>query len=410
MSESIPLRVVIVGGSVGAMEAMLGLHALAGDRVRTTLVAPSDTAHIAALRTLTSFTHRRVPPISLRTLVRRSGAEFRPGAVRRVVPERKTVLLSDGSDVEYDALVLAIGARAVPAYDQHALTFGAELSEERIGDVITDVAEGYADSIAFVVPPGASWTLPLYELALLSAQRLAQTGAHARLELITPEPAPLAIFGPPASEAISEVLDDAGITVHANAYAELVRPGTLRLTPDGHEVSADRIVALPRLIGPGLHGVPSDQDGFIPIDERCRVRGIADVFAVGDATTFPVKQGGLACQMADTVAEGLAARAGADVEPRPFRPVLQGQLLAGRRAGMLRKEIQGGGGDADVAFRSVFEPATKVAGRFLSEALTGERGYRGTVPGLRVDIDLPPSPPPSADPLTLEPYSPERTP
>lgn len=406
MPEPSRSQIVITGGGVAAMEAMLGLHALAGDRVRTLLVSPQDTSSIAALRTLSSFTHRPSPPIDLRALVRRCGAQYHQAAVRRVVADRNLALLTDGSSLRYDALVLAIGARAVPAYDQHVVTFGAELTAEDVQDVLSDVVDGFAWSIAFVVPPGATWTLPLYELALLAAQRLRQAGTSADLTIVTPEPAPLAIFGPHASQAIADLLAETGIAVHTGAYAELPGAGVLRLSPDGREVRADRIVALPRPIGPALNGVPCDADGYIPVDEHCRVRGLHGVFAVGDVTTFPVKQGGLACQMADAVVELLAAQAGAAVNPEPFRPVLQGQLLAGRRAGMLHKAVHGGEGDDPVEFRSVFEPSRKVSGRFLSDVLAGERGYRGTLPGLRVDVQLPRNPGPSADPLTLEPYAP----
>ena len=48
-----------------------------------------------------------------------------------------------------------------------------------------------------------------------------------------------------------------------------------------------------------------------------------DIFAAGDATDQPVKQGGLATQQADAAAELIAAEAGARVTPQPFRRVLR---------------------------------------------------------------------------------------
>src|SRR5439155_1412840 len=113
------------------------------------------------------------------------------------------------------------------------------------------------------------------------------------------------------------------------AYAEIDR-GRITTRPGQQRVEAERIVALPTLEGPGILGVPRDDHGFIPIDDRGRVRGLDDVYAAGDAVDFPVKQGGLACQQADAIAEHLAAQAGAPVEPLPFRPVLRGKLLTGR--------------------------------------------------------------------------------
>ena len=104
-------------------------------------------------------------------------------------------------------------------------------------------------------------------------------------------------------------------------------------------VSADRVVALPRLQGAPIDGLPQTVHGFIPVDSHCRVHGVADVFAAGDITSFTVKQGGIATQQADAAAEAIAAAAGASVTPKAFRPVLRGLLLTGRQPRYLRREL-----------------------------------------------------------------------
>ena len=92
------------------------------------------------------------------------------------------------------------------------------------------------------------------------------------------------------------------------------------------------------------------------------------VWAAGDAIAFPVKQGGLAAQQADAVAEAIAARAGADVRPQPFRPVLRGVLLTGRGQAWMRS-APGGGGEGEAERRALFWPPTKIAGRYISPYL-----------------------------------------
>ena len=59
---------------------------------------------------------------------------------------------------------------------------------------------------------------------------------------------------------------------------------------------------------------------------NCGVRGVDDVYAAGDMTTFPLKQGGIAAQMADAAASAIAVRAGVPVAQHPFRPVIRGLL------------------------------------------------------------------------------------
>ena len=83
-------------------------------------------------------------------------------------------------------------------------------------------------------------------------------------------------------------------------------------------------------------GFPPTPGGFIPVDEHGARHGIDDVYAAGDATTFPIKQGGLAAQQAVAAAEAIAARHGADLDPQPFRPVLRGMLLTGGQERWMR--------------------------------------------------------------------------
>ena len=77
--------------------------------------------------------------------------------------------------------------------------------------------------------------------------------------------------------------------------------------------------------------MPHDIEGFTAVDDWGRVQDLADVYAVGDMTSRPLKQGGLAAQQADVAASAIAASAGAPVAVQPYRPVLSAMLLGGRR-------------------------------------------------------------------------------
>jgi sulfide:quinone oxidoreductase len=189
-----------------------------------------------------------------------------------------------------------------------------------------------------------------------------------------------------------------------------VHPGQLLLRPGNERVDVRRIVALPVLEGPQIPGVPVSDHGFIPTDEHGRVRGLTDVYAAGDAADFPVKQGGLACQQADAIAEYLAAQAGADIQPTPFRPVLRGKLLTGRAGWFLRNALHGGGGEGRASDLAMWFPPTKVSGKYLSQWLP--HLDREVAPPAadepHVDIEVPlPSPHPLGwEAMRLDPYSP----
>jgi sulfide:quinone oxidoreductase len=146
--------------------------------------------------------------------------------------------------------------------------------------------------------------------------------------------------------------------------------GVVLARPSGLRVDCDRIVALPRLEGLSLRSIPHDAEGFIPIDNHGRVAGIENVYAAGDGTNFPVKQGGIACQQADAVAEVIAKSAGAPIEPRSFRPVLRGQLLTGGDSHFMRTDLSGREGDAIKSGpHTLWWPPSKVAGRYLAPYL-----------------------------------------
>ena len=173
----------------------------------------------------------------------------------------------------------------------------------------------------------------------MTAHELARSnvdGVH--LRLLSPEDRPLALFGDRDSQSIERLIAAAGIEFVGAAFTELDDGGPM----DGalSEMSPDYVVTLPLLRGPGIAGVPATHPHkFIPVDEYGRVRGLADVYAAGDAVDFPIKQGGLAAQQADTVAAHVAARYGAAVDPTPFRPVLRGMLFTGGESLYMRSGV-----------------------------------------------------------------------
>ncbi len=178
------------------------------------------------------------------------------------------------------------------------------------------------------------------------------------------------MFGPGPSDEVRELLEQAGITIRCSVHAEVPRKGSVVLHPGGDEIEADRVVTLARLRGNAIRSLPQDDDGFLPIDNHGRVVGVDNVYAAGDGANFPVKQGGIACQQADAVAEVIARAAGASIEPRSFRPVLRGQLITGRESRFMRTNLSGREGDsAQTSPETLWWPPSKVAGRYLAPYL-----------------------------------------
>jgi sulfide:quinone oxidoreductase len=155
----------------------------------------------------------------------------------------------------------------------------------------------------------------------------------------------------------------------------------------------ERVVSVPVPEGGRIPGIPQNGNGFVPTDEYGRVRGHDAVFAAGDMTAFPIKQGGIAAQQADAAAQSIAALAGAPIRPEPFRPVLRGLLLTGLSPRFLRANLLDSSSVLD--FEPLWWPPGKIVGRYLAPFLAQHLGITAETPpaGLadaaeRVEVEL----------------------
>jgi sulfide:quinone oxidoreductase len=368
-------KVLIAGAGVAGLEAALALRELADDRVSVELVSPDSDFVYRPLSVAAAFHAGEAHRFPLVRLAEEAGADLTKAALRSVDLGSKVVQTSNG-ELAYDVLLLALGARPVAGVEG-AITFRGPGDEETLGDVLRDAREGRIRELAFTMPAGISWPLPMYELALLTTVHLADAGADVRLEIVTPEQRPLQLFGAQASDVVAGLLDEHGIRVWADKVPLAAENGVLRFVGSG-QVEADRVVALPLIEGPRIPGVPHDTNGFVPSDEHGRVRGVEHVFAAGDLTDFPVKQGGLAAQQADAAAEAIAAEAGADVVPRPFAPVLRGLMLTGLTPRFMQTEL--GRLESVVDTEPLWWPPGKIAGRYLGPFLAERLHLSQTAP------------------------------
>jgi sulfide:quinone oxidoreductase len=368
---------VIAGGGVAALEGLLALRELAEERVEIDLITPNSEFEYRPMELAALFRDQRIQRYDLARIAADQGATLVGDRLEGVWPEKRAVTQS-GAVVSYDSLLIAVGTRlrvGVPG----AITVAAPGFRQEFGRAIQDLESGLARRMAFVAPAGIGWLLPLYELALLTADRLAAVGARAELLVATPEDAPLEVFGAEASTEVGELLAGRGIELLTGQRPVRVDANGLVATPS-ERIDVDRVVALPAMSGPAIRGVRQTTTGFIPTDTHARVLDAPGIYAAGDGTAYPVKQGGLAAQQADVVAAVLAARAGADVELPPTRRILRSRLLGAERPLYLRAELDAEGrplpsGDSStVTEEAAGSPAAKLVARHLSPWMAGSAG------------------------------------
>jgi sulfide:quinone oxidoreductase len=388
-----PPRVVIAGGGVAGLEALIGCRTLAGERVELELISPERVFAWRSLAVAAAFGSDPTPSIDVGEIAQTTGAAFTVDRITDVDATSGTLALASGESRSFDALVLCVGARAEEAIPG-AITFGAHHGVARFTQMLEQAQDGSIANLVFAMPTQAAWPLGLYELALVSAERLEASGASVEITLLTPEAAPLAVFGGRASGAVLEELESHGIHFVAGLEPEEIAWGELRARPGRVRLHADAVVTLPRLRGPAIPGLPSEDAGFLPVDMHSLVRGTTNVYAAGDATSFPIKHGGLASQQADAAVESIAATIGVPLTPAPFHPILRGMLLTGRGA----RYLEGGGNGQPVAgvasSRPLWWPPAKIAGRYLAPYLSGQVSQPPTIPsGIAVDLEIDPDQP-----------------
>jgi sulfide:quinone oxidoreductase len=363
-------RVLIAGGGVAALEAALALEHHASGRVQTKLLAPEDRFVYRPMSVGEPFGHAVARSYPLDRLVADIGVERCKDRLKWVDTGARTVHTEQGLELEYDALLLALGARTSEPM-LHALTIDPTRLDEQLHGLIQDLEGGWVHSIAFVIPELNSWPLPIYELALMTAARAYEMNVNAQITVVTPEQAPLAIFGPNASAAVSRRLDAYGIATITSARCTMHAPKRLTVTNAQAPIAVDQVVTLPALHGPAVPGIPkSAAQGFVGVDRHGRLPGLERVFAAGDMTDFPIKLGGIAAQQADAAAESIAALAGAAIEPTPLVATIHGILIGGGEPLYMRAQVTGSvGTHGKVSGQPFWAPASKVYARYLGPYL-----------------------------------------
>jgi sulfide:quinone oxidoreductase len=332
MSEpSIP-NVTVVGTGFGGLEAAFYLRKRLGKRVRVTVVGENDTF---LFKPNTIYIPFGKPPeafvFPLRAVFERRHIPFVQARAERVDPERK-VLVAGGKELAYDYLVLATGAamRAdeIPGLAQHASTIWSPEEMLRLRASLEGVLDrarsGETTRVRFLVPPKNKCSGPLYEMVMMLDTWLRKKGARDKVDLayFTYEKGYIQAFGPRLNDVVTEEFARRGIAGHKGAIVERVDPGQIRMKGGGSE-PFDVLVSFPPYVASTrFEGLASDDRGFLGTDMKTRqLNGQPDIYVVGDAGDFPVKQAFLALLQADAAAEHLAERVLGEEPTAAFDPV-----------------------------------------------------------------------------------------
>lgn len=312
-------KVVILGGGFGGLETAFVLRYLLKERVELTLV--SDSTHFLFKPNTIYIPFGAEPErflIGLRRPLERRDITFFHGRVGAIDPERQTVSVN-GKMLHYDFLVIATGAGMRPGEIAglkeyaHSIWTVDDMLRLRgtLQDIVRQARAGKRVGMVFLVPPNNKCSGPLYELVFMVDTYMRRQGVREKVQITytTYERSFIQAFGPRLHEVVVQEFERRGITGYTDYTVQAVTPKAV-LYANGQEVPYDVLVAFPPYEGAVYFaGLPSDERGFLLTNPQTRqVREYSNIYAVGDAGDFPVKQAFLAFLQADAVAEHITVQ------------------------------------------------------------------------------------------------------
>lgn len=326
-------RVAVIGGGFGGLETAFDLRLLAGDRARITLVSDLDHFYFKPNSIYIPFgldPQRLKVPLARPT--GRKEIELVQARAEAIDPDSRRVGLADGRSLSYDFLVVATGsgmrADEIPGLSDHAIsTWTADDMLRLRGAFHGLVAAAGARErrrVLFCVPPNNKCAGPLYEIVLMLETWLRRKGVRKAVDIAwsTYEDGYIQAFGPRLDELVEREFDRRGIEGHRGYAADTVESSAVTYA-NGESLGYDLLVSFPPYIAATpFAGLPADDRGFLATElESRRLVGHPDVFAVGDAGDFPVKQAFLAFLQGDAAASHIAAEIAGTEPETAFDPV-----------------------------------------------------------------------------------------
>jgi NADH dehydrogenase FAD-containing subunit len=311
-------NIVVLGGGFGGLETAFYLRWRLGARTDITLVSDSDRFLFKPNMIYIPFgldPEKLMIPLDHPT--RRKGITFVHAKAREIDPAAKLVHTEE-RNFHYDYLVVATGAgmraEEVPGLAEHAETIWTPEAMLKLraafARLLADARDGTRRRVLFLVPPNNKCAGPLYELVFMLDTWLQRNRGRSAVDIAwsTYEGSFVQAFGPRLHDVVLGEFARRGIVGHAGYAVDYVEPGAVSYQ-NGERLPYDLLVSFPPYVAATpFPGLPQDERGFLKTQATTRqVIDNPNIYAVGDAGDFPVKQAFLAFLQGDAAAEHLAA-------------------------------------------------------------------------------------------------------
>lgn len=290
--------VLVLGGGIGGLVAANELRARLGDRHRVVLVEKNGAFVFSPSLPWLMVGWRRPGQVTkpVDRLVR-PGVELVRAEVQEIDVAGGKVVTST-STLEYDALVVALGADLAPnamsGYAQAAHNFFDLDGAAGLRKALQDFRGGRL-LVAVSALPYKCPAAP-YEAAFLLEDALRRRGLRrdSQVEIFTPEPQPMPVAGPVLGQAVTNLLAERGILYHPNRPMASIDPeGRELVFQDGAREGFDLLAAVPPHRAPQAvrESALANEAGWVPVDNKSMRTRFENVYALGDVTSITLSNG-----------------------------------------------------------------------------------------------------------------------
>ena len=298
-------HIVILGAGLGGAIAAFETKNAVGEKARVSVISQGDTFHFVPSNPWVAvhWRKRRAIEVKLPPVFKKKRIAFSGVGARRVIPSENRIELNDGTNVDYDYLVIATGPDL--AFDEvaglgpdggftqsichvdHAETAAAAFDRfvENPGPIVVGAAQG------------ASCFGPAYEFAMILDTELRRRKIRDRVPMtfVTPEPyiGHLGLDGVGDTKGLLESqMRERHIKWVTNARVTSVEAGTMHVEEVADDGAVKASHALPfaySMMLPAFRGVAAvlgvegltNPRGFIIVDKHQRNPTFQNVLALG---------------------------------------------------------------------------------------------------------------------------------
>lgn len=318
------MKVLVIGGGFAGIEAAIQLSK---KKFNVTLISNRDFFYIYPLAIWIPTGEKTVKDISIpiSKLAKRWGFTFQQGTVESVSGKNKTVVV-DGQQVQYDYLVVAIGAPKVqiPGMAENSGTICGEPDEatilrERIEKILErgegTIAVGFGGNPK---DPSAVRGGPAFEVLFNLEHLLEKKKLKDKVKLVffAPMAEPGKRMGAKSMKGTLKYFEKLGITEQLGKKIKKFEKDGI-IFEDDSKIQSDLTIFVPAGRGNDIlmkSDLAKSEAGFVKINGFAQVDNFDHVYAAGDSVDFlgpdwKAKQGHLAEVMSKVIAHNIEVQA-----------------------------------------------------------------------------------------------------